>query len=212
VAALGLFAGALALAQQPGGGRYERPMREQPTTKPAEGGLVEKMMTFDKDKDGKLKKDEVTDERLARLFDKADADKDGTVTKAELEAIAKDEAPRGGGRGPGGGGRGPGGPGGPPEPGMILPPFIVDELKLTEDQKKKLDELQKETTEKLNKLLTDAQKKQLKEFAERGPGGEGPGGGRGPGGGGRGPGGEGPGGGRGPGGPGGGGRGPGGDR
>lgn len=221
-----LFATTTAFAQQPPRGGQRGGEREQ--AKPAEGNIVTQMMAFDKDKDGKLKKDEVTDERLARLFDRADANKDGTVTKEELEALAKEDTGRGGQGGPGGpggpgggrggqggpggpgGGRGgeggfPGGPGGPggfgggrggfggmPQPGQILPAFMADQLKLTDDQKKKLDELQKETDTKLEKLLTDDQKKQLKEIKERGP--MGPGGGRG-----------------GPGGPG-GGRGPGGDR
>ena len=47
------------------------------------------MMAFDKDKDGKLTKAEVSDERLHRLFDRADADKDGFVTKQELTALAE---------------------------------------------------------------------------------------------------------------------------
>ena len=83
------------------------------------------MMAFDKNKDGKLTKDEMTDERLLRLFDQADTNKDGVVTKEELMALAAKldaEAPRAGGRGgPGGvarrsrrpGGGGPGGRGGP---------------------------------------------------------------------------------------------------
>ena len=50
--------------------------------------LVVRMMAFDKKKDGKLTKDEVTDERLQRLFDQADANKDGVVTKEELMALA----------------------------------------------------------------------------------------------------------------------------
>lgn len=118
----------------------------------------------------------------------------------------------GGPGGPGGGGfpGGPGGPGGfgrPPMIGQLLPPFLADQLKLTDDQKKQLEELQKSTEATLDKLLTDDQRKQLKEMKERGPGRGGfpggPGGGRG----GRGGPGGGPGG---PGGPGGGGRGPGG--
>ena len=84
-----------------------------------------------------------------------------------------------GGRGPGGGG--PGGPGGPgggrpggggfpfPKPGDILPAPILDDLKLTEEQKKEFAALQKETDEKLAKLLTDAQRKQLKDIRDRGP-------------------------------------------
>src|SRR5262249_44677607 len=95
--------------------------------------------------------------------------------------------PGGFGPGPGGpggpGGRGPGGFGfgGPPQPGQILPPFLQEQLKLTAEQKKQLDELQKETDDKLAKILTDEQKKQIKEMRERGgpggPGGRGPGGG-----------------------------------
>ncbi len=45
--------------------------------------IVVRMMAFDKKKDGKLTKDEITDERLKRLFDQADTDKDGVVTKEE---------------------------------------------------------------------------------------------------------------------------------
>ncbi|HZL37041.1 MAG TPA: EF-hand domain-containing protein, partial [Tepidisphaeraceae bacterium] len=50
--------------------------------------LVTKMMAFDKNKDGKLTKDEITDPRLQRLFDEADANHDGIVTKEELMALA----------------------------------------------------------------------------------------------------------------------------
>ena len=80
-----------------------------------------------------------------------------------------------------GGEKGERGPrGGPPMPGQILPPFLQEQLKLTDDQKKQLDALQKDLDAKLDKLLTDDQKKMLKEMRERGPGR--PGGDRGPGG------------------------------
>ncbi len=72
---------------------------------------------------------------------------------------------RGGPGGPGGMGRGMG------QPGQILPGFIVEQLKLTDDQKKQLATLQKEVDEKVEKLLTEDQKKQLKEMKDRGPGG-----------------------------------------
>jgi hypothetical protein len=161
--------------------------------------LVNKMMAFDKNKDGKLTRDEVTDPRLLRLFDRADSNKDGVVTREELTALAKEiaaEETQGGGQGgfgpgdkggfgpPGKGGFGKGGKGGfgkggfgfgPPQPGQILAPFLRDMLKLTEDQKKQLDTLQNEVDAKLSKILTDDQKKQLKEM--RGPGGFGPPGG-----------------------------------
>lgn len=96
--------------------------------------------------------------------------------------------------GPGFGG---GGPGGfmmrLPPPGEILPPFLQDMLQLSESQRKKLGELQKDIHAKLDELLTEDQRKQLKDMRERGPGGPGgfgppPGG---PGGKGKGPGGKG---------------------
>ncbi len=87
-------------------------------------------------------------------------------------------------RGPGGPGGfggpgrgGPGGFGGPPQPGRILPPFLREQLGLSAEQKKQLDELQKEVDTKLGKILTDEQKKQLHEMR---PPGFGPGGPDGP--------------------------------
>ena len=187
-----------AAAQPPAG----RPADDAPKDKAKDysnAPLVVRMMAFDKKKDGKLTRDEVTDERLQRLFDQADANKDGVVTKEELMALAAkldaEVGPRGrgpddrgpGDRGPGGppggpddrgpggpGDRGPGGPGGfgPPRPGQILPGFLQNALKLTDDQKKQLDDLQKEVDAKLDKILTDDQKKQMKEMRPpRGPGG-----------------------------------------
>jgi hypothetical protein len=179
--------------------------------------IVTRMMKFDKNQDGKLTKDEVTDPRLHRLFDRADTNRDGVVTRQELAALAakpEAEAPqvRGpGGRGfgppPGGGDfgeppdDGPGGPGfrgpgrggpggppgggpgrfaGPPRPGQILPPFVQERLNLTGEQKRELQDLQKQVDDRLAKILTDEQKKQLHEmragpggrgFGRRGPGG-----------------------------------------
>jgi hypothetical protein len=82
------------------------------------------------------------------------------------------------------GGIRPGGPGGPPPPNQVLPPFLQDDLKLTPEQKKELEAIQKEVDDTLDKTLTDAQKKQLKQGAgfPPGPGGPpGPGAGPGPG-------------------------------
>jgi hypothetical protein len=161
---------------------------------------VTRMMAFDKKHDGKLTRDEITDRRLLRLFDEADANKDGIVTKEELMALAakkeadsgsndrggpdESDGPGAGGpggprdSGPGRGGNGPGGPrgrGGPPQPGQILSGRLQDSLKLTDDQKAQLAALQKEVDEKLAKILTEDQQKQLKEMRDRGPGGRGPG-------------------------------------
>jgi hypothetical protein len=160
--------------------------------------IVSRLMAFDKNKDGKLTRDEITDERLLRLFDRADANKDGVVTKDELVALATKlaaEETAGGGRrrgfGPPGGpgGFGPGGFGGPPRPGQILPPFLEQELNLTDAQKQQIAVLQKEVDDKLAKVLTDQQKEQLKAMrrgpgparrGRRGPGGPGEGGPDGP--------------------------------
>jgi Ca2+-binding EF-hand superfamily protein len=173
--------------------------------------IVDRMMAFDKNSDGVLTRDEITDERLLRLFERADANKDGVVTREELVALdaklkaemAEEGGGRGGrggqgpggppdggpgGRGPGGrGGRGgppdggPGGFGGPPRPGQILPAFMQDELNLNADQKKQLNDLQKEVDARMAKILTSEQKKQLDDMrmGPGGPGGRGPGGGRG---------------------------------
>jgi spore coat protein CotH len=101
--------------------------------------------------------------------------------------------PQGPGMGGPGGGmiRVQGGPGGGgafafaiPRVGELIPGPMQDSLQLTDEQKKKLAELQKETDAKLERLLTAEQNKQVKEMRDRfggfagGPGG--PGGGRGP--------------------------------
>lgn len=151
--------------------------KDEKPDSPAVKKMVDRMMAFDKNKDGKLSKDEITDRRLLRVFERADADKDGVVTKEELTALAVSMTGEQGGRrgGPPGappkvpptppGGRGPGGFG-PPPPGQLLPPFLQERLKLTAEQKSQLQELQKEIDGKLAKILTDDQKKQLKEMGK----------------------------------------------
>ncbi len=80
------------------------------------------------------------------------------------------EAFHGGSRGGPGGGRGGFSP---PKPGEILPDFLQDVLRMTDEQKKELAKLQKETDEKLDKLLTKEQKDELKAMSQpfAGPGG-----------------------------------------
>ncbi|MDY3555088.1 EF-hand domain-containing protein [Gemmata sp. JC717] len=173
-----LGAASLTSAQPPG----------QPGGKGGKGGkaggrtvtvddMVARVFAYDTNKDGKLTKDELTDGRLHALFERADANKDGVLTKDELTALlTKESAAMSGGSSPGGfgpgspgGPGGPGGPGfGPPQPGQVLPPFLQDQLNLTDAQKKELAALQKDVDARLNKILTDEQKKALR---ERGPGG-----------------------------------------
>jgi hypothetical protein len=82
--------------------------------------------------------------------------------------------------------------GGLPKPGELLSGPLQDMLRLTPEQKEQLGALQKEVDGRLAKLLTDEQKKQLKEMTDGfarggpfvfapfgGPGGPGGGGGRG---------------------------------
>ena len=158
------------------------------------GGAAARLMKFDADKDGKLTRAEVTDDRLQRLFDRVDANKDGVVTKAELSSLTTEDSadrPRGPGGfgGPPGGPGGFGGPGGPGRgpmgrPGEVLPGMLRQRLKVTGDQARKLDELQKDVDAQLAKILTSEQAAELKDLQERGPGGP-PGRGGPPGGGGR---------------------------
>jgi len=74
----------------------------------------------------------------------------------------------------------PGGGGGGGQAGVVLSPRAQETLKLTDEQKKRLEDLQKEVDSQLSKILTDEQKKQLKDMQQGGGrGGRGAPGGRG---------------------------------
>ena len=110
------------------------------------------------------------------------------VAMAAGLALAADDNSGGGppprqqdGNGPGGGGpgAGPGGQrGGPPAGFHLIPRFAMEKLDLTDDQKKQIDALEKETKDKLGKILSAEQMKTVEEARppRRGQGG-GPGGG-----------------------------------
>jgi Spy/CpxP family protein refolding chaperone len=100
------------------------------------------------------------------------------------EGFGPGGGPGGSGGGPGGRG-GPGGFGAPSPPGQVMSSFVQDTLKLTPEQKQRMEQLQKEVDSQIDKILTEEQKKQFKEM-QQGGGRGGPGGGRG-----RGPGGDG---------------------
>lgn len=53
--------------------------------------------------------------------------------------------------------------------GTVLPPFVVEELKLTDAQKEQLAAIEKDVKARLDKLLTDEQKQALENFRP-GPG------------------------------------------
>ena len=198
VVAIGLAA-VVALAQPPAEPRDGGPKSSSGASpdkaapdKAAVDALVARMLAFDKNKDGKLTRDEIADSRMQRAFDRADADHDGVVTKDELTAWATKEAAQDGGRegqgmGPpdgGPGGPGPGGFGGPggtgrrrgpggrgfggfgarTKPGQLMSPTLIDTLKLTDEQKKQAAELQKHVDEQLGTILTAKQKQRLKDL------------------------------------------------
>lgn len=133
---------------------------------PGKGG-PEMFANADKNKDGKLSKDEVPAEMWERLS-KLDKDNDGAVSKEEMAAM----------RGKGGPGAGPGGPrgNGGPEGGPAAMFSRFDEDK---DGKLSKSEVPAEMWEKLSKADDDADgfvsKAELeKVFRERGGQGEGP--------------------------------------
>ena len=170
ITAVAIFAFAASFSEaQPGGGKKEKGGKG--TTESVED-FVKKLLAFNKAKDGKLTKTELTDPRLHALFDRADANKDGVVTREELEALfAKESAAGGGPGGDGPKGKGPGdkkgkGPKGGP-PGQVLPPFVADALNLTDAQKKQVADLQKEVDVRLQQILTAEQRTQLREMREK---------------------------------------------
>jgi outer membrane protein assembly factor BamB len=98
------------------------------------------------------------------------------VTTAVSDKQTKPARGFGGMGGFGGGARQAGGPegavprgfGGLGRPGQLLPPFLQERLSLTAEQKKQLEDWQKELDVKLGKLLTDEQNKQLKDLRQGG--------------------------------------------
>lgn len=98
-------------------GSFGRPGGERPTG----GSFVERLMESDKNKDGKLAEDEVS-ERMQPLFKQADANGDGFLDKAEIEKIAERfNRGRPGAGGPGGRPQGGRPEGGRPEGGRPRP-------------------------------------------------------------------------------------------
>jgi len=144
--------------------------------------FVTKMMAFNKAKNGKLTKEELIDTRLHYLFERADTNKDGAVTREELEALFTREQAGDKGKGPKDGfgdkgkgdkGKGPKdgfgdkgkGKGGFPQPGVVLNPFMQDILNLTDAQRTQLADLQKDVDARLEKILTDDQRRQLRDMS-----------------------------------------------
>ncbi len=181
----GCLLGALATASIPGTcqGRTPPPQTGGPD------GAVRRIMALDTNHDGKVTRAELKDPRFQALFGQADANHDGALTPAELTAFFQRRNAAGGQQGF----QGPGGPGpdGRPSgarrrPGQILPGFMQDALKLSDQQKKQIAQLQAVVDARLAKILTPAQRKQMTSMRPGGRGGQGgpgrPGGPGGPGG------------------------------
>jgi hypothetical protein len=129
----------------------------------AEDDIVERILSFDKNKTGKVTKDDLP-ERMQYLIEKGDTNKDGALDKDEIKKLAvelaKEEAPLPGGRGGRGGfGGGPGGPGGPggrggPPSGVPLGVVerAVDDLKLTAQKREAVTAAVKANKEDVRKL------------------------------------------------------------
>lgn len=58
--------------------------------------------------------------------------------------------------------------------GTVFPPALVEDLKLTDDQKAMLADIEKNLKSQIDKLLSEEQKKTVKNFRPAGPGGKGP--------------------------------------
>ena len=70
-----------------GGAQEGGPGGERGGRSAGAGGMMDRIMSQDKNKDGKLSKDEV-DERMLPMFDRLDTNSDGSIEKSEVEAAA----------------------------------------------------------------------------------------------------------------------------
>jgi hypothetical protein len=115
--------------------------------------VIERIMSFDKNKDGKVTKDELP-ERLHYLIDKGDINKDGALDREEITKlaadVARDRLARGRGPGRRGGRELPRGPvGGFPLP--VIERAVVD-LRLSETTKETTGAAIKASQENIRKL------------------------------------------------------------
>src|SRR5262245_4645612 len=144
--------------------------------------IVERIMSFDKNKDGKVTKDELP-ERMHFLIERGDTNKDGALDRDEIKKLATALAAGPGGFGGGGFGGGvtvgPGGPGpgipggfgvggfaqggafgplgtGPGPLGLGRAEEVVDDLKLTGKKKDEAKAAVKAHQENVRKLMDQA--------------------------------------------------------
>src|SRR5262249_29649946 len=136
--------------------------------------IVERIMTFDKNKDGKVTRDELP-ERMQFLIELGDTNKDGALDRDEIKKLAARLADAPGGFGGpraltvergefrGGFGTGPG-PGPGPGPGAVE--GVVDDLKLSGKQKDQAMAAVKAHQENVGKLMEQARADLLRQMKE----------------------------------------------
>jgi EF hand domain-containing protein len=150
--------------------------------------IVERVMSFDKNKDGKVTKDELP-ERMHHLIEQGDTNKDGALDRDEVKKLAARMATGPGGFGAGGfrvDGRGPGAPGGfgvgssirgtgpgpaldfafGPAPGPSAIESVVDDLKLSAKKKDQALAAVNAHEENIRKLMDQAHADLLKKMKE----------------------------------------------
>ena len=138
--------------------------------------IVERIMAFDRNKDGKITKDELP-ERMQFLIELGDTNNDGALDRDEIKKLVATRAAARGGFGTGGfaiGGFGPGpvnirsatrvgfGPG--PGPGLIEE--VVDDLKLSAKKKEQALAAVKAHEENVRKLMDQARAQLLQKMKE----------------------------------------------
>ena len=188
MAALVLMGASLA---QPADQKKETPQEFVQPARISVDDVVERIMAFDKNKDGKVSKDELP-ERMHDLITRGDTNKDGALDRDEIRRLAT--APGGlvtrGGFGFGIEGPGPGVPGplgpGPGVPGSAGIAGVVDDLKLSgkkkdqalaavkaheENVRKLMDQSRAELLQKMKEILSKEEWKDLKAALDRPRGG-----------------------------------------
>jgi hypothetical protein len=128
-----------------------RAIRPRPNRNLTENDMVERIMSFDKNNDGKVTKDELP-ERLQGLIARGDLNKDGALDREEVKKLAANLTREDlFGRGP----RGRGARGGAPTGGRLTPAAVertVDSLKLAGTQKESAAAAIKACKDKVGKL------------------------------------------------------------
>jgi Spy/CpxP family protein refolding chaperone len=121
--------------------------------------IVERIMAYDKNKDGKVTRDELP-ERMQHLVKLGDTNKDGVLDKEEIKKLATRLANQGrfggfgGRRGRGGPRGGPGGPDFRDRPDPVA--NALRDVKLYEEQKKKVEAIRTAHEKKVRDLFQKA--------------------------------------------------------